>query len=83
MTSSGLPGWHLQPLLLPDPLYPFVVHFPAGTSQQGSDPPVTVPTEPAGQPHNVVGQSLLVVPNQRLMALGRAGLLQHPASPTL
>ena len=49
-TSWGLAGWHLQPLPPPDPLYPFVVHIPSGRSQQGSDPPLTVATEPAGQP---------------------------------
>ena len=60
-----------------------VIHIPTGMSQQGGGPPVPVPAEPGGQPHNIVGQGLLVIPDLRLMALGGAGLLQHLADSPL
>ena len=60
-----------------------MIHIPTGMSQQGGDPPVPVPAEPGGQPHNIVGQGLLVIPDLRLMALGGARLLQHPADSPL
>ena len=58
-----------------------MVHLPPNAPEQGSDPPVTILAEPGGQTHNGVGQDLLVVRNQRLMALGRAGLFQYLTSP--
>ena len=57
-SSPGLPGRHFKPLPPPHPLRPLVVHIPPGTSQQGGNPPVAVPAEPGGQPHNAVGQGL-------------------------
>ena len=55
-----------------------MVHHPVATPEQGGDPPVTVPAEPGGQPNNVVGEGLLVIPDQRLMAMGLAGTAPAP-----
>ena len=53
--SPGLSGRYFEPLPPPDPLHPFVVHYPAAASEHRGDPPVPVTAEPGGQPHYVVG----------------------------
>jgi hypothetical protein len=80
--ALGLLAWDLQPLTSPDPLDPLVIYPPALAAQQRSDPPVAVATVGSGQTHDRIRQSLLVVGDDRAIALRRAGLAERPADTT-
>src|ERR1019366_10228896 len=69
-----------QPLPSPDPLDPLGVPRPAGTAQQGCDPPVAVAAIGLGQLDDVGGQRRFVIAPPGGLALGRPMLTQSRAS---
>ena len=82
-SSLRLPGRYLQPFPSPYPLHPLVVHVPTTMPQKSCDPPVTVPAEPAGQLHDLIGQRPLVLCRYGLIALRGPGMVKRPAGPPL
>src|SRR5215475_5891438 len=81
--ALGLLAGDLQPLTPPDPLDPLVIHPPALAAQQRGDPPVAVAAVGSGQTHDRIRQSLLVIGDDRAIALRRARLAERPADTTL
>ena len=61
---------------------PLMAGRPAPGPQQGSDPPVAVPPEARGQPHDRGSKRRLVVQRTGTVALAGSGLAPHPAGPT-
>jgi len=51
--------------------------------QKGGDPAVAVPAELTGQLHNLRGQRLLIVHQDRLVSLCGARMTQYPAGASL
>lgn len=72
---------HFQPLPSPDAVNPLLVHMPAVIPEQSCDPAVAVPAEPFGQSGDRRCQGILVVSTDVRLALGRAVLADHTASP--
>jgi hypothetical protein len=82
--ALGLPGRDLEPLAPPDPLDTFVVDDPArGRARQLGDLAAAVAAAPAGEPDDVGGGPLLVVPAPRRLAPRRAAPAGRGAGATL
>ena len=77
--SSG----NLQPLAPQETLHPLVVHLPAYGMEACCDPSVTVATKASRQPDDVGRQGTLVIRGHQTPPLGRAGLAQIVAGPSL
>ena len=60
----------LEPLALPDPLHPLVVHMPARGVEQPGDHAIPVATVVAGELDDVFGQALFIRGAMRNLALG-------------
>ena len=78
-----LPFGNLQTLPPPDPLDHRQADLPAGIAEQSMDTTIAIPTIIRRQRDDVGGQPLLVCIVPRWVALRRAGLAKHPASPPL
>ncbi len=74
---------HFQPLLPPDPLHPFAVHFPAGIPQKSRDAPIAIAAILESKRDDVGGQGRLVIWGGGDLALGGAVLAENPADPSL
>ena len=76
-TALRLPGGHLQPLALPDPLDPLVVDYPARLAQQLGDLAIAVAAVLPGQFDDVGCQPLFIITALRDLALRRAMLAER------
>ena len=75
--------WDLQPFASPDALHPFVVHTPARVVQQAGDHPISIAPVLVGQLDDIVGQTLLIGPAMRHLALRGSVLTQGAAGAAL
>jgi hypothetical protein len=72
MSAFRLFGRHFQPLASPDPLDTFLVHRPAGSTQQRRDPAISVAAILAGKLDDVGRQRRLVIGCRRSLTLRRS-----------
>ena len=73
----------LQPFASPDALDPLVVHMPARVVQQAGHHTISVASVLIGQFDDIVGQTLLVSPALRSLALRGPVLTKRAAGATL
>lgn len=73
--------WDFQPFAPPDPFHAPMVHVPARLVQEPRHHPVAVPRVGSGQLDDVLGETLLVRPALRDIALGRTMLPENKAGP--
>jgi len=73
--------WNLQPFTPPDAVNPLLVHKPAIIPKQSCDTAVTVPAKSLCQTNDRRRQGVLIISPDGLLALSRAVLADHTASP--
>jgi hypothetical protein len=81
--SLGLLLGNLQPLAPPDTFDPLVVDQPTFGSKQCRDTAIAIATVPTGKTHDIGRQFGLVIARHQPSSLGRPGLAQISASPSL
>jgi hypothetical protein len=74
---------HLQPLPLPQPMHPLLVHSPAFPPQKRLHPTVAVARVLPQVPDHSLNQPPIPILLPALVALARPGLADRPARPTL
>src|SRR5262249_6358744 len=81
--ALGLLMGNLQPLTSPDPLDPLVVDCPAYLAQELGDLAIAIAAVLPSKLNNIGGETLLLLPTARDLALRRAMLPQRRTGATL
>ena len=74
---------NLEPLTPPDTPHPLHIDRPAIGPQKGCHPAVAITAIPLCMADDGLGQSILIIPQDRPIPLGRPVLAKNPARPTL
>ncbi len=81
--ALGLPRRHPQSFPSPDTRHPLGIHMPTLGTQQCRDPAIAVTPELAGKIDDGLGKRCFVIRHFGNMPLGRPGLTENKAGPTL